>query len=78
MLKLVEKKSGKNEALHNKYKSNYQYHKDFIEFIDKIKKAYSSFSDSINDIFNKKFICFEEKSKSNIFYSLMISLKNHI
>ena len=78
MLKLVEKKSGKNDALHNKYKSNYQYHKDFIEFIDKIKKAYSSFSDSINDIFNKKFICFEEKSKSNIFYSLMISLKNHI
>ena len=59
---------------HNNYKFNKAYYKDFIDFIEKIKKAYFLFSESINDIINKKSNFFD--NNTSIFYSLMINLKN--
>ena len=75
MFKNADKPFGQNEILHNKYKTNYIYFKEYIDFLEKIKKAYSIFSDSIIEIFNKKYNFLEDKT--NIFYSLMIYLKNH-
>ena len=59
---------------HNNYKFNKAYYKDFIDFIEKIKKAYFLFSESINDIINKKSNFFD--NNTSIFYSLMLNLKN--
>ena len=75
MFKNADKSSGPNDILRNKYKTNYTHYKEFIDFTEKIKKAYSIFSDAINEIFSKKYYFLEDKT--NIFYSLMLFLKNH-
>ena len=54
MLKYEDNFWGKTEFLHNQYKKNCSYYKDLIEIIEKIKKAYSSFSETIYGLFNKK------------------------
>ena len=76
MLKYEDNLWGKTEQLHNLYKSNYLYYKEFIEFIDKIRKAYLSFSESLNGLFSKKINFFEEKP--NILFSLLSDFKDHI
>ena len=75
MFKNSDKSLGPNEILCNKYKTNYMHYKEFVDFTEKIKKAYSIFSDAINEIFTKKYYFLEDKT--NIFYSLMLYSKNH-
>ena len=76
MLKPIELVIQKNDNVHNHYRYNNTYYKEFVEFIEKIKKVYSAFSDSISEILSKKYIFFDDNT--SIFYSLMIYLKNHI
>ena len=66
----------KKENSHDNYKYNKSYFKDFVDFMERIKKIYLSFSELIYDILNKKYIIFG--NSSNIFYSLMINLKAHM
>ena len=66
----------KKENSHDNYKYNKSYFKDFVDFMERIKKIYSSLSESIYEILNKKYIIFG--NSSNIFYSLMINLKAHM
>ena len=76
MLKQTDIIIVKNDNAHNNYKYNKSYLKEFIDFIIQIKKAYLSFSESINEILNKKYNFFEDNK--NIFYFLMTNLKNHL
>ena len=66
----------KNDNVQNHYRYNNTYYKEFIDFIDKIKKAFSLFSDSLNEILNKNYIFFEDNH--SLFYSLLQNIKNHI
>ena len=76
MLKPIELVIQKNDNVHNHYRYNNTYYKDFMEFIEKIKKVYSTFSDSISEILSKRYMFFEDNT--SIFYSLMVYLKNHL
>ena len=69
--------NGKGVLLYELYKSNLSYYKEFVEFIEKVIKSFSSFGESLNNIFNKKnnFTFFEDKT--SIFYDLMKILKSH-
>ena len=79
MSKHSDNLDGKNNILHEHYKLNWGYYKEFIDLIDTIIKSYSSFADSLNNIITnkKKNINFFEK-KPNLFYDLMQCLKYHI
>ena len=63
----------RKENRHDNYKYNKSYYKEFIDFLDRIKKIYLSFSDSFNEILNKKYTFFT--NSSSIFYCLMENLK---
>ena len=76
MLKYEDKLWGKTEFLHNQYKIKCTYYKDLIELMDKIIKAYNSFSETINDLFNKKSYFIEDQTSS--FYPLFQSFQCHI
>ena len=73
MLKYEDNFWGKTEFLHNQYKKNCSYYKDLIEIIEKIKKAYSSFSETIYGLFNKKSYFIEDQTSS--FYALFQSFQ---
>ena len=64
------------EIFHNNYKSKYSSYKKFIDFIDKIRKLYQTFSENIEQIFSKNF-SFKE-NQPNLLQPLLISLENHI
>ena len=64
MLKYEDNLWGKTEFLHNKYKTNCSYYKDIIELIEKIEKAYKTFSEIINSLFNKKSYFIEDPTSS--------------
>jgi len=74
MLKYEDNLWGKTDFLHNQYKLNTAYYKDILDFIEKIKKACITFSETINEIFNKKTNLVEDQSNS--FYSLFQSFQN--
>ena len=81
MIKHSENLAEKNIFLHEQYKSNWGYYKEFIDLIDNIIKSYSSFAASLNNILaNKKknFNSFFDKKSNNIFYDLIQNLKYHI
>ena len=73
MLKYEDNFWGKTDFLHNQYKKNFSYYKDLIEIIEKIKKAYSSFSETIHGLFNKKSYFIEDQTSS--FYALFQSFQ---
>lgn len=76
MLKYEELLCGKTEFLHSQYKSNCLYYKELIELIEKIKKVYSTFSESIKNIFSKKYNYLEDES--NPLYQLFVNIQFHI
>ena len=68
--------SSKIDILHTNYKQNYLHYKKFIDFIEKLKKVYLNFSDSIEQIFSKNF-SFKE-NQPNSLSPLLINLECHI
>jgi len=73
MLKYEDNFWGKTDFLHKQYKQNCIYYKDLIELIEKIKKAYTSFSETIYGLFNKKSYFIEDQTSS--FYALFQSFQ---
>ena len=76
MLKYEDNLWGKTELLHNQYKINCSYYKELIELIEKMEKAYNTFSETINDLLKNEFFVLEEKNSS--FYPLFQSFQCHI
>ena len=76
MLKYEDNLCGKVDFLHDHFKYNIGYHKELIELIDKIKKAYLSFSTSLKNIYVKKYSHLE--NKSSIFYQLFLGFIEHL
>ena len=76
MLKPEENTSSKFDILHNNYKSKYSSYKKFIDFIEKIRKLYSNFSENIELIFSKNFSLKENQQSS--LHPLIICLENNI
>ena len=76
MLKYEDNLCGKVDFLHDRFKYNIGYHKELIELIDKIKKAYLSFSTSLKNICVKKYSHLE--NKSSIFYQLFLGFIEHL
>ena len=64
MLKYEDNLWGKTELLHNQYKINCSYYKELIELIEKMEKAYNSFSETINNLLKNEFFVLEEKNSS--------------
>ena len=73
MLKYEDNFWEKADFLHNQYKTNCTYYKDLIEMIEKIKKAYASFSETIYSLFNKKLYFLEDQTSS--FYAFFQSFQ---
>ena len=68
--------SSKSDILHTDYKSKGSSFKKFIDFIEKIRKTFSTFAESIEQIFGKNF-SFKENQPATLL-PLLTNLENHI
>ena len=76
MLKSEETPISKIDILHNNYKSKFSSYKKFIDFVEKFRKLYSNFSESIELIFSKN-SSFTDNQPSSL-YPLLKSVESHI
>ena len=66
----------KVDFLHNQFKVNSAYYKELLDLTDKIKKMYSSFSESLISVIKAKFNYLGDKS--SIFYKLFKKYREHL
>ena len=77
MLKSEEISSSKLDILHNNYKIKYSSYKKFIDFIDKIRKLYLSFSENVDNMFSRNYSSITENQPSSL-VTLLSSIETHI
>lgn len=77
MLKSEESSISNLDILHNNYKLKYTSYKKFIDFIDKIRKIYLSFSENIENMFSKNYSSITENQPSSLI-TLLTSIETNI